>query len=106
MTDTLRIIRNGKFEGDVICRAEDTELIRDGKLTRNITSYALGSRNGARATFQRGEQAKFLLHLVMENGKSSTCRNLTCTFCSSGAKTTSRCWTARIKGLPTRTFTA
>ena len=69
MTDTLRIIRNGKFEGDVICRAEDTDLIRDGKLTRNITSYALGSQNGARATFQRGEQAKFLLHPVVEKGK-------------------------------------
>ena len=69
MTDTLRIIRNGKFEGDVICRAEDTDLIRDGRLTRNITSYALGSQNGARATFQRGEQAKFLLHPVVEKGK-------------------------------------
>ncbi len=68
-TDILRLIRNGRFEGDVICRADDNSLVQNGELTRNVTSYTLGSQNGARASFAKGETAYRLLQPVMENGR-------------------------------------
>ena len=66
-TDVVRIIRDDKFEGDVICRAEDVH-IEDGKLLENITSYTIGSQNGKKVVFNKGEKAYTLLHLIMDNG--------------------------------------
>ena len=67
-TDVVRIIRNGKYDGDVICRANDN-IVENGKLVSNITSYTLGSQNMAKVTFNEGEEAYTLLQPLMENGK-------------------------------------
>ena len=67
-TNVIRIIRNGKFEGDIICKAND-EIVENGKLKRNITSYTIGSQNGKKVCFEKGEEAKVLLEPLMENGR-------------------------------------
>lgn len=68
-TNVVRIVRNGKFEGDIICKADDTELVQQGKLQRNITSYTLNSINGLKLDFKAGEQAYTVLQPVIKNGK-------------------------------------
>ncbi len=68
-TNVVRIIRKDKFEGDIICGAADTDLVQDGKLSRNITSYTLDSLNGLKRNFKAGEQAYLLLQPVVQNGK-------------------------------------
>ena len=68
-TNIARIVRNNKFEGDIICQAEDNNLIKDGKLTRNITSYTLNSINGLKRSFKAGEQVYWVLQPVMKDGK-------------------------------------
>ena len=67
-TNVVRIIRNGKFEGDIICKADDN-MITDGVLNRNVTSYKLGSQNNARITFNKGEEARVLLETLMIDGE-------------------------------------
>ena len=67
-TNAVRIIRNGKFEGDIICKADDN-MITDGVLNRNVTSYKLGSQNNARITFNKGEEARVLLETLMIDGE-------------------------------------
>ena len=67
-TNVVRIIRNNKFEGDIICKA-DNDMITDGVLNRNVTSYKLGSQNNARITFNKGEEARLLLETLMVDGK-------------------------------------
>ena len=67
-TNVVRIIRNGKFEGDIICKADD-DMITDGVLNRNVTSYKLGSQNNARITFNKGEEARVLLETLMIDGE-------------------------------------
>ena len=67
-TNVVRIIRNGKFEGDIICKADDN-MITDGVLNRNVTSYKLGSQNNARITFNKGEEARVLLETLMVDGE-------------------------------------
>ena len=68
-TNVIRIIRDGKFEGDIICQATDENLVKDGKLTQNITSYTLNSMNGTHACFKKGEQAYRLLQDVVRDGE-------------------------------------
>jgi nicotinate phosphoribosyltransferase len=68
-TNVVRIVRNGKFEGDIICQAEDTDLVQNGKLQRNITSYTLNSINGLKLEFKAGEQAYTVLQPVVKDGK-------------------------------------
>jgi nicotinate phosphoribosyltransferase len=67
-TDVVRIIRDGKYDGDVICRAND-KIVENGKLVCDVTSYTLGSQNMAKAIFSKGEEAYTLLKPLMENGK-------------------------------------
>ena len=67
-TNVVRIIRNQKFEGDIICKADDN-MITDGVLNRNVTSYKLGSQNNARITFNKGEEARVLLETLMIDGE-------------------------------------
>ena len=66
-TDVIRIIRNNKFEGDVICKADDDN-IKDGKLSNNVTSYTIGSQNGTKVMFNKGESAYSLLKPIMNDG--------------------------------------
>lgn len=68
-TNVVRIVRDGKFEGDIICKAEDQNLVQNGKLTRNITSHTLNSINGLSLGFKAGEQAYFVLQPVVKDGK-------------------------------------
>ena len=68
-TNVVRIVRGGMFEGDIICQAEDTDLVQDGKLQRNITSYTLNSINGLKLDFKAGEQAYTVLQPVVKDGK-------------------------------------
>lgn len=67
-TDIVRIVRNGRYEGDIICKA-DENIVENGKLTRNVTSYKLGSVNGSKMSFAKGETAYRLLKPVMIKGK-------------------------------------
>lgn len=67
-TDVVRIVRNGKFEGDVICRTQD-KIVENGKLIEDITSYTVGSQNGKKVKFNKGETAYTLLQPLMEKGK-------------------------------------
>lgn len=68
-TNVARIVRDGKFEGDIICGAADTDLVQNGKLTRDATSYTLNSINGLKLTFKAGESAYLLLQPVVKDGK-------------------------------------
>lgn len=69
-TDVMRIVREGMYEGDIVCRAQDTaKLVKNRTLTKNITSYTLNSINGTRLTFSKGEKAYTLLHPIMKNGE-------------------------------------
>lgn len=67
-TDILRIVRNGKFDGDVIISADDNKILQEGKLACNVTSYTIGSANGAEVVFKKGTMAKRLLQPIVENG--------------------------------------
>ncbi len=67
-TNVIRIEKNGQFNGDIICKAED-EIIKDGEISRNLTSYTLGSTNQSRITFAKGEKAHLLLSPVVREGK-------------------------------------
>lgn len=68
-TDILRIIHNGKYEGDVIIRANDNTILSGAQLARDITSYTLGSQNGSRIHFKKGTTATRLLQTIVENGE-------------------------------------
>ena len=68
-TNVARIVRDGKFEGDIICQAENRDLLQEGKLTRSITSYTLNSINGLTRSFKAGEQAYWVLQPVVKEGK-------------------------------------
>lgn len=67
-TDILRIVRNGKFEGDIIIRADDDNILTGVQLARDITSYTLGSQTGTRVVFKKGTTATRLLQTIMQNG--------------------------------------
>jgi len=68
-TNVIRITRNNLFDGDIICRKEDTKLIKNGKLTSKIISYNLGDLKGKKRIFEKGETAEYLLTEIMKNGK-------------------------------------
>lgn len=68
-TDILRIVRDGKYEGDIICPADDTTLLKGNKLAKPVTSHTLNSINGTRLTFNKGETAYKVLQTVVEDGK-------------------------------------
>ncbi len=68
-TNVIRIIRNGLFEGDIICQATDKTLLKNGILNKDITSYTLNSLNGRCVLFQSGEQAYNLLQPIVLDGK-------------------------------------
>ncbi len=68
-TDVIRIVRNDKYEGDIICRADDNTLIQNDELAHNVTSYTLNSLNGTKLTFNKGEEAYKLLITLMKDGK-------------------------------------
>ena len=67
-TNIMRIVRNGKFEGDIICGA-DADLLQSGRLARDITSYTLNSLEGRKMTFKAGEHAYMVLQPVIKDGK-------------------------------------
>ncbi len=68
-TNVLRIVKNGKFEGDIITRRQDLDsLLNNGHLAKSLTSWRLNSTTGERLTFATGEQAYSLLKPVMING--------------------------------------
>ena len=67
-TDVIRIIRNGKYEGDIITAQQDN-FIKDGKLIKPITSHRLNSTTLEQMTFQKGEDAYTLLAPVVIGGK-------------------------------------
>lgn len=67
-TNVIRIIRNGTFEGDIICLATDTNLLKNNRLNRNITSYTVNSLNGCHLSFPTGEQAYYLLKPIVKDG--------------------------------------
>ena len=68
-TNIARIVRDCKFEGDIICKADDATLIKGGKLVRDITSYTLNSINGLKLKFKSGEKAYWVLQPVVKDGK-------------------------------------
>lgn len=67
-TNVIRIVRNGMYEGDIICAA-DTNLVKKGTLTKNITSHTLNSIDGTYMTFKKGEQAYTLLEPIVKDGQ-------------------------------------
>lgn len=68
-TNTLRIIRDGKFEGDVILSKSHESLIENGRLMKDIISHKTPSSEGATMTFKEGEAARLLLEPVVLNGR-------------------------------------
>lgn len=68
-TDIIRIIRDDKYAGDVICQNNDVNLVTNGALAKNITSYLLGSQTSSKMTFKSGEEAYTLLEPLMINGR-------------------------------------
>ena len=67
-TNVIRIVKNGMFEGDIITRQND-EPIKNGRLTRTLTSWRLNSTTGERVAFTQNQEAYSLLKPVMANGK-------------------------------------
>ena len=68
-TNVLRIIRDNRFEGDIICRADTSGLLQKNRLTKGITSYKLDSTTASKMDFKSGEQGYVLLQPVMTNGR-------------------------------------
>lgn len=68
-TNVIRIVRDGLFEGDIICQAKDDDLLKKGKLAENITSYTFNSINGTFVHFKAGEKARYLLKTFVQEGK-------------------------------------
>ena len=66
-TNVVRIIKDGKYEGDIITRSEEN-LIHEGKLTRNIKSYRINLNTSENISFEKGEQAYTLLKPIMMGG--------------------------------------
>ena len=66
-TNVVRIVKNGKYEGDIITRSGEN-LIDNGKLSRNIKSYRLNSTTGEYLNFESGQEAYTLLKPIMSGG--------------------------------------
>ena len=67
-TDVLRIIKNGKFVGDIIKNA-DTSIITNGKLKQDIQSHIAMAEGAKVLHFDKDEEAYTLLKPLMRNGK-------------------------------------
>lgn len=67
-TNIVRIIQNGRYEGDIITKQAD-HLVENGRLTRVTTSHRLNSTTGDTMNFTAGTEAYTLLHPVMQNGR-------------------------------------
>lgn len=67
-TNVVRIIKNNRYEGDIITRQSD-QLVDDGRLSRVATSHRLNSTTGDFMNFPAGTEAYTLLHPVMQDGK-------------------------------------
>lgn len=65
-TNVVRVMRDNKFYGDIICHTTDKGIIENGKLARDIISYDM---NGNHKTYKKGDTAYFLLQPIMVNGK-------------------------------------
>ncbi len=68
-TDILRIVKDGKFEGDIIVKADDEGLLNGAHLARDVTSYTFSSTTDARRVFKKGTIATKLLQTVIQNGE-------------------------------------
>ncbi len=66
-TNVIRIVKNGKYEGDIITKSADN-LISNGKLNRNVQSFKLKSLTGENTVFKQGQTAYSLLKPIMQNG--------------------------------------
>ncbi len=67
-TNVVRLVRGGRYEGDVIMPAAD-EVVRNGCLHENIISFNVNNLNGKKMGFQQGEEAFVLLKPVMAGGR-------------------------------------
>jgi len=67
-TKVVRIVKDNKFEGDIITRSSD-ELVYNQKLSRGIRSYKLNSATTENTYFEKGTDAYYLLKPVMINGQ-------------------------------------
>ncbi|MBR5599115.1 MAG: nicotinate phosphoribosyltransferase [Alphaproteobacteria bacterium] len=67
-TNVVRIIKNNKFDGDVIVRCDDN-VVEDQKLNRDLISYKIGSLNGDKKIIKKGTEARVLLDYLMIDGK-------------------------------------
>ncbi len=67
-TNVIRVVRHGAFEGDVIVPEADN-LVRDGRLQENITSFNMNNSEGKNVVFQKGEEVYTLLKPVMIKGQ-------------------------------------
>ncbi|MBQ8869766.1 MAG: nicotinate phosphoribosyltransferase [Alphaproteobacteria bacterium] len=67
-TKVVRIVKNGKYEGDIITRSSE-ELVYNQKLSRGVRSYKLNSATTENTYFEKGTDAYYLLKPVMINGQ-------------------------------------
>lgn len=67
-TNVVRVIKDGKYAGDII-QSADRNIIADGKLTTDVKSHILGSNGSQILHFRNGEEAYTLLRPLMRNGK-------------------------------------
>jgi hypothetical protein len=70
-TNVIRIIKNGKYVGDVIRNAKD-EIVCDGKLNNDVKAYTMGKEGAKVVCYAKGEEAYTLLKPLMRNGKFIT----------------------------------
>lgn len=67
-TDVIRIVKNGKYEGDIIVK-QGEEWIKEGKLDKIIQSYNIGSDVIKNIEFEDGIEAYSLLKTMVVDGK-------------------------------------
>ena len=67
-TNIIRVIRDGKYAGDIIQNAKDTIVI-DGKLNNNVSGYILSKEGVKPVQYAKGEEAYILLKPLMRDGK-------------------------------------
>lgn len=67
-TNVIRILKNGKFEGDIITR-QNNPFIQNGRLSSSVFSHKLNSITGDVMHFGAGTESYTLLKPVMINGK-------------------------------------
>jgi len=68
-TDIVRVIRDNKYAGDIICQNSNVDMVQNSALTKNITSYLLNSQTSSKMTFKKDEKAYTLLKPLMISGK-------------------------------------